>query len=315
MKMKKGQSGNLSECTLCTQEFFCNFVADSRHVHKGRDECSETFLVDMSEKYKILYVTTEIDPFLKITDVADIVRILPQRLQEMGHEIRILMPKFGVINERRNRLHEVVRLSGINIRVGDDEKPLTIKVASIPNAKLQVYFLDNEDYFQRKSVLTDPVNNKFHEDNDERAIFFCKGVIETVKKLGWQPDIIHCHDWMTSFIPLYLKTHYKDDPMFRNTKVVFTLYDNGFDHALPMNFLDKANIENLKTEAYGEASYIGVCKGGIQLADATTKGVAIIDSSLEDFMTTTTGEKLFFDADDSDSYVAGYEQLYNNILN
>lgn len=269
----------------------------------------------MNEKYKILYVTTEIDPFLKITDAADLIRILPQKLQEMGHEIRILMPKFGVINERRNRLHEVVRLSGINIRVGDEEKPLTIKVASIPNAKLQVYFLDNEDYFQRKSVLRDPSSNAFYPDNDERAIFFCKGVIETVKKLGWQPDIIHCHDWMTSFIPLYLKTHYKDDPMFRNTKVVFTLYDNGFDNAFAGNFLEKANIENLKTEAFSEASYLGVCKGGIQLSDATTKGVASIDANLEAFMETLKGGKLYFDADDSESYVAGYEKLYTHILN
>lgn len=270
----------------------------------------------MIEKYKILYVTTEIDPFLKITDAADLIRILPQKLQEMGHEIRILMPKFGVINERRNRLHEVVRLSGINIRVGDEEKPLTIKVASIPNAKLQVYFLDNEDYFQRKSVLRDPSNNSFYSDNDERAIFFCKGVIETVKKLGWQPDIIHCHDWMTSFIPLYLKTHYKDDPMFRNTKVVFTLYNNGFDTDFAGDFLEKANIENLKTTAFSDPSYLGVCRGGIQLADASTKGVPSIDANLEAFMeSSSNGSKLYFDADDSESYVAGYEQLYTNILN
>ena len=266
-------------------------------------------------KFKILYVTTEIDPFLKVTDAADLVRILPQKLQEMGHEIRILMPKFGVINERRNRLHEVVRLSGINIRVGDEEKPLTIKVASIPNAKLQVYFLDNEDYFQRKSVLRDPSTNSFHSDNDERAIFFCKDVIETVKKLGWQPDIIHCHDWMTSFIPLYLKTHYKDDPIFRNTKVVFTLYNNGFENPLAHNFLEKANIENLKTEAFSEPNYLGVCKGGISLADAATKGVPNIDANLEAFMESSDAGKLYFDSNDSDSYVEGYEKLYTTILN
>src|SRR3989338_11641437 len=141
---------------------------------------------------RVLYVTSEILPFLEITRAANFVRQLPQGLQAKGVEVRILMPRFGCINERKNRLHEVVRLSGINITVGDEEKPLTIKVASIPNAKLQVYFLDNEDYFQRKSVLVDPVNNLFYKDNDERAIFFCKGVIETVKKLGWQPDIIHC---------------------------------------------------------------------------------------------------------------------------
>ncbi len=272
----------------------------------------------MSEKLRILYVTSEIDPFLKISSAAEFVRLLPQKLQEKGHEIRILMPKFGVINERRNRLHEVVRLSGINIRVGDEEKPLTIKVASIPNAKLQVYFLDNEDYFQRKSVLTDPENNKFYADNDERAIFFCKGVIETVRKLGWQPDIIHCHDWMTSFIPLYLKTHYKDDPMFKNTKVVFTLYDNGFDSELSQNYLAKTNIENLGTEAVGgfsEPNYLGVCKGGIEMADVATKGAAEIDSTLEAFMESAQDEKIYFDSENKDSLAESYQNLYTTILN
>jgi starch synthase len=271
----------------------------------------------MSDKLKILYVTTEIDPFLKLSSAADFIRLLPQKLQEKGHEIRILMPKFGVINERRNRLHEVVRLSGINIRVGEEEKPLTIKVASIPNAKLQVYFLDNEDYFQRKSVLVDPVSNSFYKDNDERAIFFCKGVIETVKKLGWQPDIIHCHDWMTSFIPLYLRTHYKDDPMFKHTKVVFTLYNNGFESKLSQNFLEKTNIENLKPSngSFSEPNYVGVCMGGISLADVATKGASVIDSTLEAFMESTQNEKIFFDVDDSDSFVEGYQNLYTTILN
>ncbi len=272
----------------------------------------------MSEKLRILYVTTQIDPFLKITNAAEFIRLLPQKLQEKGHEIRILMPKFGVINERRNRLHEVVRLSGINIRVGDEEKPLTIKVASIPNAKLQVYFLDNEDYFQRKSVLTDPENNTFYSDNDERAIFFCKGVIETVKKLGWQPDIIHCHDWMTSFIPLYLRTHYKEDPMFKNTKVVFTLYNNGFESELSQNYLEKTNIEDLNSDVasgFSEPSYVGVCKGGIEMADVATKGSAEIDSTLEAFMESTQEEKIYFDADDKDSFIEGYANLYTTILN
>lgn len=272
----------------------------------------------MSEKLRILYVTSEIDPFLKISSAAEFIRLLPQKLQEKGHEIRILMPKFGVINERRNRLHEVVRLSGINIRVGEEEKPLTIKVASIPNAKLQVYFLDNEDYFHRKSVLTDPENNTFYKDNDERAIFFCKGVIETVKKLGWQPDIIHCHDWMTSFIPLYLKTHYKDDPMFKNTKVVFTLYNNGFDSELSENYLQKTNIDNLGKIASGgfsEPNYVGVCKGGIEMADVSTKGSAEIDSTLEAFMESTQKEKIYFDSEDKDSFVEGYQNLYTTILN
>ena len=166
---------------------------------------------------RILYVASEINPFLKTSEVADFVRRLPQVMQEKGMEIRILVPRFGLINERKNRLHEVVRLSGINISVGEEEKPLIIKVASIPNAKLQVYFIDNEDYFHRKSVFFDKEDN-FYEDNDERAIFFCKGVLETVKKLGWAPDIIHCNDWMTSLIPLYVSSTYKNDPIFKNAK-------------------------------------------------------------------------------------------------
>lgn len=272
----------------------------------------------MSEKLRILYVTPEIDPFLKMSSAADLIRLLPQKLQEKGHEIRILMPKFGVINERRNRLHEVVRLSGINIRVGEEEKPLTIKVASIPNAKLQVYFLDNEDYFHRKSVLTDPENDKFYDDNDERAIFFCKGVIETVKKLGWAPDIIHCHDWMTSFIPLYLRTHYKDDPMFKNTKVVYTLYNNGFDSSLDKDYLGKTNIENLASVAdagFDENNYVGVCKGGMQFSDVVTRGAEEIEPKLEDYMKKSKLENHYFASDDSDAFVEGYHKLYTTILN
>lgn len=270
------------------------------------------------DKLKILFVTSEIDPFLKQSTAADYIRLLPQKLQERGHEIRILMPKFGVINDRRNRLHEVVRLSGINIRVGAEEKPLTIKVASIPNAKLQVYFLDNEDYFQRKAVLTEPKSDKFYDDNDERAIFFCKGVIETVKKLGWAPDIIHCHDWMSGFIPLYLKTLYKDEPMFKNTKVVFTVYDNGFSGKLPKDYLSKTNIENGSKdllEKFSDNSYVGVCNGGIQLADVATKGAKKIDSKLEKIIADNGGKEIYIESDDTDDFVENYQKVYTDILN
>lgn len=275
---------------------------------------SEAFM----EKLRILYVTAEIDPFLKITDAADIIRLLPQKLQEKGHEIRILMPKFGVINERRNRLHEVVRLSGINIRVGNEEKPLTIKVASIPNAKLQVYFLDNIDYFQRKSVLVDPNSNKFHDDNDERAIFFCKGAIETVKKLGWAPDIIHCHDWMTSMIPLFLKTTYKNDPMFRNTKTVFTLYNNAFESKLDKNFLRKTNIDqqlNEAASAFDRNDYIGICRGGIALSDVVTKGDPNVDGALEEFVSKNNKQGHYYNTEEVDSFIENYNQLYATLFN
>lgn len=271
------------------------------------------------EKLRILHATMEIDPFLRISSAADFLRQLPTGLQEKGHEIRILMPKFGVINERRNRLHEVVRLSGINIRVGNEEKPLTIKVATIPNARLQVYFLDNEDYFQRKSVLTDPKNNQFHTDNDERAIFFCKGVIETVKKLGWTPHIIHCHGWMTALIPLYLKTHFKDDPIFKASKVVYTVYDNEPNQMLPANFADKANLPGIPTQMMAEYSgktFVGVSKGGLKLADAVTKGDPKVDKQLEEII---SKHKMHVDMHQkgkslTDS-VEYYNELYQNILN
>ena len=225
------------------------------------------------EKLRILYVASEINPFLQTTDVADYVRRLPQAMQERGAEIRILVPRFGLINERKNRLHEVVRLSGINITVGDEEKPLIIKVASIPNAKLQVYFIDNDDYFHRKSVFFDKENN-FFDDNDERAIFFCKGVLETVKKLGWAPDVVHCNDWMTALIPLYLKTTYRNDPMFKDTKSVFTVHNNAFDYKFDDDLMSKAKAMDVSDEALAHlhsADFEGFVKIGCAYADAVVK--------------------------------------------
>lgn len=191
-------------------------------------------------KLKILYVASEMSPFLKKMDVGEYIRPLPEAMQNKGCEVRILVPRFGIINERRNRLHEVVRLSGINISVGEDEKPLVIKVASIPQAKLQVYFIDNEDYFQKKLVLKDKEGN-YRDGNHERAIFFSKGIMETVRKLGWAPDIVHCCDWMSGLVPLYIKTAFKNDPLFKESKVVFTGFDNSFDQ----NFGD----DNIKAKA------------------------------------------------------------------
>jgi starch synthase len=224
-------------------------------------------------KLRILYVASEINPFLETSEVANFVRSLPQAMQEKGMEIRILVPRFGLINERKNRLHEVVRLSGINISVGEEEKPLIIKVASIPSAKLQVYFIDNEDYFQRKSVFFDK-QEKFYEDNDERAIFFCKGVLETVKKLGWSPDVVHCNDWMTSLIPLYLKTTYKNDPLFKNTKSVFAIYNNGFTHKFGDDLFEKVkmvDIDDSLLDSLKSKDYEGFLKIGMEFADVVIK--------------------------------------------
>ncbi|MFM8348988.1 MAG: glycogen/starch synthase, partial [Bacteroidota bacterium] len=224
----------------------------------------------------------------------------------------ILVPRFGLINERRNRLHEVVRLSGINISVGDEEKPLIIKVASIPNAKLQVYFIDNEDYFHRKSVFHDK-ENKFYEDNDERAIFFCKGVIETVRKLGWSPDIVHCNDWITSFIPLYLKTTYKNDPLFKNAKTVFTIYNNAFSHKFKNDLMEKVkmlDIEDAMLGALKTADFEGFVKLGAQFADVVS--VAGEKKKLEGLIKKIK-EKKVETIEKDDNYTESYYNLYTGL--
>ncbi|MCU0393729.1 MAG: glycogen/starch synthase [Thermoflexibacter sp.] len=270
-------------------------------------------------KFKILYVSSEIDPFLKTTYVSDYVRKLPQAMQDKGMEIRILVPRFGLINERKNRLHEVVRLSGINIAVGDEEKPLIIKVASIPNAKLQVYFIDNEDYFHRKSVFTDKDNN-FYEDNDERAIFFCKGVIETIKKLGWAPDIVHCNDWMTSLIPMYLKTTYKNDPVFKDTKTVFTYFDNTFSHKFDQSLLWKAKMMDIDDDALlplQTADYGGFIKIGATYADTVIKinNANQENNRTEDLHPATNHPKFAsFEDDDSDDFSERHYHIYNELV-
>jgi len=173
---------------------------------------------------KILYAAAEISPFARMTHTADLLRFLPASLQDKGFEIRLLLPKYGSINDRRNRLHEVIRLAGIKVHVGGKQESMRIKVASIPNAKLQVYFLDNDTFFKRKGLFTDPQTDEFFPDNDQRLVFYNKGVLETVKKLGWKPDVIHCHDWASGFIPVFLKSIYKDDDNFSRTQVVFNVH-------------------------------------------------------------------------------------------
>lgn len=264
-------------------------------------------------KLRILYVASEINPFLQTCEVSDFVRKLPQAMQEKGMEIRILVPRFGLINERKNRLHEVVRLSGINIAVGDEEKPLIIKVASIPNAKLQVYFIDNEDYFHRKSVFHDK-ENKFYEDNDERAIFFCKGVIETVRKLGWGPDIVHCNDWITSFIPLYLKTTYKNDPLFKATKTVFTIYNNSFNHKFKGDLMGKVKMMDIEDNMLGHlktGDYEGFIKLGAQFSDIVS--VAGDNKKLEGLVKKIK-EKKIETIEKDDNYTESYYNLYNELV-
>ncbi len=173
---------------------------------------------------KILYVAAEISPFAKMTNTADLLRFLPASLQDKGFEIRILLPKYGAINDRRNRLHEVIRLAGIEVDMNGTTESMKIKVASIPNAKLQVYFLDNDTYFKRKALFHDPKTEAFYDDNHERLAFYNKGVLETVKRLGWKPDLIHCHDWFGGLVAPLVKTAYAGESNFEGTKVVFNLH-------------------------------------------------------------------------------------------
>src|SRR5699024_11893147 len=202
-----------------------------------------------NNKKRVLLITQELTPYLQLTDYAKTLNQLAAKDNDLEMKVRIIMPRFGVINERRNRLHEVVRLSEINIIRDKDDHPLLIKVASLPNARLQVYFMDNEDFFKRKFVFRDKENNWF-DDNIMRTAFFCKGALETVKKFGWPPDIIHCTGWMTSLIPLFLKTAYKREPVFTNAKSIYTLQENSFNEKLDESFLSKARIHNTIKEKY-----------------------------------------------------------------
>jgi len=183
------------------------------------------------EAKKILFITTEISPFITDSDTANKGRVIPQSIQESGHEIRTFMPKWGNINERRNQLHEVIRLSGMNLIIDDTDHPLIIKVASLPAAKMQIYFIDNEDFFAKRAIITGK-DGKEYTDNGERAIFYARGVLETVKKLRWVPDVIHCHGWASALAPLYIKKAYNDDPSFKNAKVVFSASAKEFNNDL-----------------------------------------------------------------------------------
>ncbi|MBR3895478.1 MAG: glycogen/starch synthase [Bacteroidaceae bacterium] len=196
---------------------------------------------------KVLFITQEITPYVPESPMSLIGRKLPQAVQENGREIRTFTPKWGIINERRNQLHEVIRLSGMNMIIDDTDHPLIIKVASIQSARMQVYFIDNDDYFHPRQMTTDE-NGVEYEDNDERAIFYARGVLETVKKLRWCPDIIHCHGWISALIPLYIKTAYREEPSFRDSRVVYSMYDDGFQNCLKEDFKSQVLFKDMTAE-------------------------------------------------------------------
>ena len=268
----------------------------------------------MSKK-RILFIATEMSPYLELTEFAGMVNRLAIKSNDTGLEVRCIMPRFGVINERRHRLHEVVRLSGINVSVDNDDYPLQIKVASLPNARLQVYFLENEDFFKRKQIFHDEDENWF-DDNGLRTIFFCKGALETVKKFGWAPDVVHCSGWMSSLVPAYIKTAYKREPVFGNSKIVFTIGENTFEEKLSSDFIKKAlinvNIKEKDLEAGKELTNTALFKLGSTYADAITFGSETIDKKLKDEFAKAKGKKVVpFKGLETD--LSEYMDLYNSL--
>jgi len=265
------------------------------------------------ENKRILYISQEITPYLPENEMSEISRYLPQGVQERGREIRTFMPRYGCVNERRNQLHEVIRLSGMNLVINDTDHPLIIKVASIQAARMQVYFIDNEDYFHRKCVLYDPENN-FFEDNDERAIFFARGVLETVVKLRWAPDIIHCHGWLTALVPLYIKKYYNDDPLFVHSKVVYSLYKDDFPGSLNKNFRKKLLLKGITgtdVKILENPTYVNVSKLAIHFSDAIIQGSPEINPELEKFMAESGKKSLPFQS--REAYTDAYNELYDEM--
>ena len=262
---------------------------------------------------RILFVNSEIFPYLPESDISKIGRFLPQGIQERKKEIRSFMPRYGCINERKNQLHEVIRLSGMNIIINDVDRPLVIKVASISAARMQVYFIDNEDYFHRKQIYHDAEGN-FFEDNGERAVFFARGVLETVKKLRWAPDIVHCHGWISQILPLYLKKVYCDDPIFSDSKVVLSLYDDiSPDEKFPDDFKEKirfGDISGKDMEAMEKPDGINLAKLAVRYADGIIMGSETIAPELADYCRESGLPLLPYSAGDLES--GAYIDIYND---
>lgn len=264
---------------------------------------------------KVLFISQEIMPYLPETQISKIGRYLPQGIQERGKEIRTFMPRFGLVNERRNQLHEVIRLSGMNLVIEDTDHPLIIKVASIQSARMQVYFIDNDDYFQRKYTTFDCDGKEF-PDNDERAIFFCKGVLETVKKLRWTPDLVHCHGWITAFAPILIKKTYAEDPLFAKAKVIYSVYNDEFGTPLDLNVRKKilmGGITKKDVEILKEPSYVNLSKLAITHADAVIVGDRQINPELQEFINTV--KKPILPYQNEENYIDVYSEFYDTILN
>lgn len=270
----------------------------------------------MKKAKKVLYISQEITPYLPESELANMGRYLPEAVQNLGRETRTFMPKFGAINERRNQLHEVIRLSGMNLIIDDTDHPLIIKVASIQSARMQVYFIDNEDYFHRKNTVHDDKGNEY-EDNDERTIFFARGVMETVKKLRWTPDIIHCQGWMCALAPLYIKKAYNDDPFFKNSKVVYSIFNdefnqpfrNIFNERLLLEGIEPKDIEKLKKN---EIDYVSLSKLAIDYSDAVIQSSNNVNEKVLDYV--KSSKKKFLPYQSTEKYAEEFVKFYDSLI-
>ncbi|XOD67752.1 MAG: glycogen/starch synthase [Flavobacteriales bacterium Tduv] len=234
----------------------------------------------------ILYVSSVLSPYSPETPLSIAASKVPKVIHSRGNDVRIFMPRFGVINERRHQLHEVIRLSGINLIINDIDQLLLIKVASMPGSRLQVYFIDNEEYFKRKAIYEDE-SGQFFSDNDERALFFTKGVLEAVRKLNWAPDIIHVYGWLSFLIPLYVKVHYKDDPIFQGAKIVASIYDQPFKGSLNKNISKKIRFDGIKPKYLKhleDPDFINLTKQCIEFSDGVVKGEDPIPEGIETYI-------------------------------
>jgi starch synthase len=266
------------------------------------------------EDKRILYVSSEVVPYLAENEVSLMSYDVPKMINDQGGQIRIFMPRYGNINERRHQLHEVIRLSGMNLVVNDLDMPLIIKVASIPKERIQVYFIDNDEYFKRKATFSDE-DGVLYPDNDERAIFFAKGVVETVKKLNWVPDIIHVHGWMASLLPIYMKHYYKDEALFSETKIVTSVYGQSFEGSLDSEMINKIKFDNIPHEAIQELespNYENLIKAAVMHSDAVVIASENVSASLTKFI--ESSGKPFLPFATKEKFAEAYTTFYKSML-
>lgn len=267
------------------------------------------------EGKKVLFVSSEVVPYMPQTEISNLTYNLPKVVNENGGLTRIFIPKYGNINERRHQLHEVIRLSGINLIINDMDMPLIIKVASIPKERMQVYFIDSEDYFKGRSGYSSDEDGTLFDDNDERAIFFVKGVVETIKKLNWAPNLIHVNGWIASLLPLYLKYYFKDDPIFQETKVVVSLYKDQIEGDMNKNFVNKINFDGIEGDplkSLSKPTYENLYRISAEHADGVIL-ISDLKSKYSDILDKIKVPILECNFDDPE-YKEKYTNFYNSFL-